>query len=51
LKLKTQMKYIKPFLVLLEIIPEKIYNVGSEKIIDTNLIDMDNVIVAKLRKV
>ena len=51
LKLKSQMRYIKPFLVLLNILPEKIYNVGNEEIIDTDLIDMDNVIISKLRKV
>ena len=51
LKLNTQMKYVKPFLVLLNIIPDLIYNVGDEKVIDTNLIEMDELIVAKLRKV
>lgn len=51
LKLKDQMKYIKPFLVLLEIMPEKIYNVGDELIVDTDIIEMDANIVAKLRKV
>jgi hypothetical protein len=51
LKLNLQMKYIKPFLILLNILPERILNVGDEKIIDTNLIDMDEFIVSKLRKV
>lgn len=51
LKMKPQMKYIKPFLILLNIIPDKIFNVNDEEIIDTNLIEMDQVIVAKLRKV
>ena len=51
LKLKPQMKYIKPFLVLLNLLPEKIYNVNDEIIIDTNLIEMDDFIIAKLRKV
>jgi hypothetical protein len=51
LKMKEQMRYIKPFLILLEILPEKIYNVGEEKIIETDLIEMDLNIVAKLRKV
>lgn len=51
LKLKDQMRYIKPFLVLLEIMPERVYNVGDEAIIDTNLTEMDPIIVAKLRKV
>jgi hypothetical protein len=50
-KLKSQMKYIKPFLVLLNILPERLTNVGNEKIIDTDLIDMDQEIVARLRKV
>ena len=49
--LKSQMKYLKPFLVLLEIMPEKIYNIEDETIIDTNLIEMDALVVAKLRKV
>lgn len=51
LKLKNQMKYIKPFLILLNILPDKIYNVNNENIIDTNLIPMDENIVAKLRKI
>jgi len=51
LKLKLQMKYVKPFLVLLNILPEKIYNVNDEIVIDTNLIEMDQLIVDKLRKV
>lgn len=51
LKLKQQMKFIKPFLILLNVLPDKIYNVDDEKIIDTNLIDMDQTIVEKLRKV
>jgi len=51
LKLRPQMKYIKPFLILLQILPEKIYNVGEENIIDTDLIEMDPIIVEKLRKV
>jgi hypothetical protein len=50
-KLKSQMKYIKPFLVLLNILPERLLNVGNEKVVDTDLIDMDQEIVAKLRKV
>jgi hypothetical protein len=45
------MRYIKPFLVLLNILPEKIYNVNDESVIDTNLIEMDHNIVDRLRKV
>lgn len=49
LKLKPQIKYIKPFLVLLNVFPDKIYDVGDENIIDTNLIDMDKTIIDRLR--
>jgi hypothetical protein len=49
--MKPQMKYVKPFLILLEILPEKLYNINDEIIIDTDLIEMDEKIVAKLRKV
>lgn len=51
LKLNSQLRYIKPFLILLNVLPDKIYNVGEESEIDTNLIEMDLDIVAKLRKV
>ena len=51
LKLKDQMKFIKPFLILLNILPDKIYNVNDEKIVYTDTIEMDALIVAKLRKV
>ncbi len=51
LKMKPQMKYVKPFLILLEILPEKLYNINDEIVIDTDLIEMDENIVAKLRKV
>ena len=51
LKMKPQMKYIKPFLILLNIMPDKMFHVNDEDIIDTNLIEMDPVIVAKLREV
>lgn len=51
LKLKNQMKYIKPFLLFLNILPEKILNVGEEKIVYTDMISMDMAIIEKLRKV
>lgn len=51
LKLNAQLKFIKPFLVLLNILPDKIYNVNDEVVIDTNLIEMDQNIVNLLRKV
>jgi hypothetical protein len=51
LKLKPQMKYIKPFLIFINALPEKIYNIDDEDIIDTNFIEMDLEIINKLRKV
>jgi hypothetical protein len=51
LKLKPQMRYIKPFLILLNILPETIMYVGDEEIVYTDSIEMDELIVASLRKV
>jgi hypothetical protein len=50
LKMKNQFMYIKPFLVLLNILQEKIYNVRDEKIVDTDTIPMDENIINILRK-
>jgi hypothetical protein len=49
LKMKKQMSCVKPFLLLLNIMPDKIYNIAEEKIIDTNLIIMDQKIINALR--
>lgn len=51
LKLKDQMKYVKPFLVLIDILPKRIYNINNEMAIDTDMIEMDPNIIAKLRKI
>jgi hypothetical protein len=51
LKLKNQMKYVKPFLILLNILQNEIYNIENESVIYTDSIDMDESIVAKLRKI
>lgn len=51
LKLKNQMRYVKPFLLLIDILPNKIYNVEDETVIDTSFIDMDQNIINRLRKV
>ena len=50
LKLKPQMKYVKPFLVLLNVLTHKIYNVADDDVIHTDEIEMDLDIVNKLRK-
>ena len=50
-KLHSQMRYIKPFLIMLNILPRQLYNVGDQLMIDTDLTEMDPLIVSKLRKV
>lgn len=51
LKLKNQFKYIKPFLILLNILQKKIYKVGNESVIDTDSIIMDQNIINTLRRI
>ena len=51
LKMRGQFKYIKPFLILLGILPDKLYNIREEISIDTTVIPMDDNIVHILRKV
>lgn len=51
LKMKDQFGFIKPFLILLNILQDKIYDVNNEREIDTTLISMDNNIVNVLRKI
>ena len=51
LKLKSQFKYIKPFLLLLNILQTKIYNVGYEGVVDTDSIVMDQNIINVLRRI
>lgn len=50
-KLKEQMKYIKPFLILLNIMPEKLYNIEKFGSINMDCIDMDQSIIEVLRKI
>ena len=51
LKMKDQFKFIKPFLILLNILPDRIYNVREESIVATDTIDMDETIIKVLREV
>lgn len=51
LKMKSQFKHIKPFLILLNVLPEKLYNIKEEQIIDLDLVPMDPSIIEALRKV
>ncbi len=52
LKMEKQLKYIKPFLIMLNILPEKVYNIGKEgKIFVTDEIEMDLTIIEALRRI
>ena len=51
LKLKPQFEYVKPFLVILNILQERIYNVGDDDIIYTDQIGMDKGIIDRLRNI
>lgn len=48
-KLHDQAKYIKPFLIFLGLLPAKLYRVGSNDVLDTDLIEMDIGIINALR--
>lgn len=49
-KLKDQFQYVKPFLELLNILPQFIYNVDGEEIIDLSNIPTDQIIAEELKK-
>jgi hypothetical protein len=49
LKMKPQYTYLKPFLILLNILPEKLYNIKDETVIDTDTIPLDAKIINALR--
>lgn len=51
LKMKSQFGYIKPFLILLNVLPEKLFNIKDENTIDVNMIAMDEQIITELRKI
>lgn len=50
LKLEKQFKYLKPFLLLINILPAKLYNVGNHELIETDSIVMDQRVIDILRK-
>jgi len=52
LKMPKHLHLIKPFLILLNILPEKVYNIGKEnKTYHTDEIHMDETIVEALRRI
>lgn len=50
LKMRPQYPYLKPFLLLLNVLPDMFYNVREEVVIKTDIIPMDQNIVNKLRE-
>lgn len=50
-KAEKQFQYIKPFLILINALPEEINNVGNHKKVHTDIIPLDPNIVAALRKI
>jgi hypothetical protein len=49
LKMENQFYLVKPFLVLINALPKKIYNVGKYDVIDTDDYPLDKNIITKLR--
>ena len=47
---EEQLKYVKPFLLLLDILPKHILNVDGKKVIYTDDVPMDTGIIEALRK-
>jgi hypothetical protein len=50
LKLDKHLMYIKPFLLQLSILPDRIYGIRNQKMILTDTIPMDQTIVSALRQ-
>ncbi len=51
LKLDKHLMYIKPFLIHLSILPDTVYMIGKHRMIETDLIQMDQTIINALRNV
>ncbi len=50
-KLRDQLKYLKPFLLFLNILPSRLYKIDGQEIINTDCIEMDPTIIEALRKI
>ena len=51
LKLGDYFNCIMPFLILLNVLPDKLYNIRDHMVIDLDMITMDVTIVDRLRKI
>ena len=50
-KLKSQFHLVKPFLLLLNILPRYMHNINGEEVVDTELIDVDTLIKQRLDEI
>ena len=50
-KFENQFEQIKPFLVMINMLPDKIHNVNNHSVVYTDLIGMDQAIINSLRKI
>jgi len=51
LKMRNQMRYITPFLITLNCMPDVLYNIDGEQVIHTDEWPIDNTIAKKLRQI
>ena len=51
LKMKLQIKYLKPFLLFLNVLTDRIKNIEEVNSTDTSLFPMDETILEKLRQI
>jgi hypothetical protein len=51
LKMKPQIKYLKPFLLFLNVLTDRIKNIEEVNSTDTSLFPMDETILEKLRQI
>jgi hypothetical protein len=51
LKMKKQFGQVMPFLVLLNVLPNRVYNIRNETTVDMAMITMDQGIIDRLRKI
>jgi hypothetical protein len=49
-KVDKHIKYLKPFLIYLNILPDRLYNIGNENVIWTDDYPLDDHIINSLRK-
>ena len=51
LKMPESLPYVKPFLILLNILPDELHRLGDKEVVDTTAVPLDVGVVAVLRKI